>query len=459
VNQSLPENKEAVNPHRTRRAVVTGIGVVAARLRFFALLGGALLVAAAWPTLRNIWDKLTRPPVPAGAVSPDTEYWCPMCPGVVSDWPGKCPVCNMALVRRQKGEMTPLPDGVLARMQFSPYRVQLAGINSSNVEFKPLARTIVLSGLLESPDPKGAEGRVVLPAEVAETNLELVPVGRSVEVTADAFPGRSFSARIGRLAPQLTSGSRQVRVYLDIDNRDHRLLPGMYASTTLKVQLASLEHSHQLANESWRTGTTATIAASSFFAQPLEAVLATMLESSVRMAALSQGLVLAAPESAVIDTGSRKAVYLQSSPGSFDCVELTLGRRCDGWYEVLSGVEPGQSVVTAGAFLLDAETRLNPATAAAYFGAASRSTSNSAAASAPTTTVPSAQPNSSDLSPEDQRIVDVQKVCPVTGQRLGSMGTPKRVVVDGRVVFLCCDGCTAAIKKEPAKYLAKLPAK
>ena len=41
--------------------------------------------------------------------------------------------------------------------------------------------------------------------------------------------------------------------------------------------------------------------------------------------------------------------------------------------------------------------------------------------------------------------------------RLGSMGTPARAVARGRVVFLCCGGCTGALKRDPEKYLAKLP--
>ena len=67
----------------------------------------------------------------SSAVSADTEYFCPMDPGVVSDWPGRCGICNMALVRRKRGEAVALPDGVVARMQLSPYRIQLAGIQTA----------------------------------------------------------------------------------------------------------------------------------------------------------------------------------------------------------------------------------------------------------------------------------------------------------------------------------------
>jgi YHS domain-containing protein len=61
-----------------------------------------------------------------------------------------------------------------------------------------------------------------------------------------------------------------------------------------------------------------------------------------------------------------------------------------------------------------------------------------------------------DLSPEDLAAVQKQKICPVSGQALGSMGKPYKVTVKGQTVFLCCDGCEDDLKKDPDKYLAKL---
>lgn len=60
------------------------------------------------------------------------------------------------------------------------------------------------------------------------------------------------------------------------------------------------------------------------------------------------------------------------------------------------------------------------------------------------------------LSPADRAAAEKQKICPVTGELLGSMGTPRKITVKGRVVFVCCQGCEATIKKDPDKYLAKL---
>jgi len=72
------------------------------------------------------------------------------------------------------------------------------------------------------------------------------------------------------------------------------------------------------------------------------------------------GKVLAIPRSAVIDTGEKRIVYVEASPGVFDMRAVTLGPATGEFYPVLSGVKEGERVVDNGAFLIDAENRLNP---------------------------------------------------------------------------------------------------
>ena len=168
------------------------------------------------------------------------------------------------------------------------------------------------------------------------------------------------------------------------------------------------------------------------------------------------GEVLAVPESAVVDTGTRKVVYVERGPGMFDGVEVTLGARCGEFFPVAKGLEAGQRVATAGSFLIDAETRLNPSAALSYFGAGSSSASSAAgkevaatqrAAAAPASKIePSAGTSAvpkprAKLSAADEALVAKQMVCPVSGEPLGSMGVPVRAVVSGKTVFLCCAGC------------------
>jgi len=171
------------------------------------------------------------------------------------------------------------------------------------------------------------------------------------------------------------------------------------------------------------------------------------------------GQVLAVPESAVVDTGERKVVFVEEMPGMFDGIEVELGARCGDFYPIVRGLDPGQRVAIAGAFLLDAETRLNPSLAAAYFGASAARRESAAPTSKPLVAGdgPALSSALDGLSPDDRSMAERQKNCPVTGLALGSMGTPERQVVAGRVVFLCCGGCRGKLLADPGKYLAKVP--
>lgn len=76
-----------------------------------------------------------------------------------------------------------------------------------------------------------------------------------------------------------------------------------------------------------------------------------------------QDQVLSVPESAVIDTGNRKIVYVEAEPGVYEGREVVLGPRIGDRFPVLDGLAPGEKVASKGAFLIDAESRLNPAIA------------------------------------------------------------------------------------------------
>jgi len=81
-----------------------------------------------------------------------------------------------------------------------------------------------------------------------------------------------------------------------------------------------------------------------------------------RLAPPPQDAVLTVPESAVIDTGRDKVVYVETEPGVFEGRRVVLGPRSGDRFPVLEGVAVGERVAASGAFLIDAESRLNPAT-------------------------------------------------------------------------------------------------
>jgi Cu(I)/Ag(I) efflux system membrane fusion protein len=155
-------------------------------------------------------------------------------------------------------------------------------------------------------------------AEVFERDLNLVREGLKVEIASEAFPGRSFEGTVAFVAPQVSPETRTVKVRVDVPNPDRILKAGLYVTAVLRVPV---------------------------------------------------GDVLSIPVSAVIDTGVRKVVFVDRGGGTFDAVKVVLGPQADDHVQVLEGLTVGDRVVTAGAFLLDAEARLNPAAGAIYFGA------------------------------------------------------------------------------------------
>jgi len=171
-------------------------------------------------------------------------------------------------------------------------------------------------------------------------------------------------------------------------------------------------------------------------------------------------------------------------------VEVQLGPRQGEYYPVLQGLNAGDKIAAAGGFLIDAETRLNPAAAATYFGASGGPQSDvrpgapssgapglpSAESEGKKGTVPISRSGSegasqkrglSPLSAEDLKNIEqlseadralalAQRICPVTGVALGSMGVPVKITLRGQTIFLCCKGCISKAKRSPDEMLKRL---
>ena len=121
------------------------------RLRFILLVGILASIALLWPWFSSVWSSILvrfNPPVMGSAVSANNEYFCPMDPGVVSVWPAICPICNMDLITRTKGDAILLPTGVIARMQISPYRIALAGVRTVAIEERATVNILEKRSLL-----------------------------------------------------------------------------------------------------------------------------------------------------------------------------------------------------------------------------------------------------------------------------------------------------------------------
>jgi len=147
--------------------------------------------------------------------------------------------------------------------------------------------------------------------DVAERDLGVIAVGQPVIVRARSFAGREFMGRIAVVYPQVNRDTRTARVRIELANDDLALLPDMYVDAAIE------------------TGD----------AEP----------------------VLTVPESAVLDTGSRQAVFVDKGDGRFEPRDVKLGRRGNGYVEIRDGIGVGDPVVVSANFLIDAESNLKAA--------------------------------------------------------------------------------------------------
>ncbi|WP_420132849.1 efflux RND transporter periplasmic adaptor subunit [Rhodopseudomonas sp.] len=147
--------------------------------------------------------------------------------------------------------------------------------------------------------------------EIAERDLGAVAPGQMVMIRARSFPGRSFHGEVKLIYPQLNKEARTARVRIELDNPDLALLPEMYVDAEIDSGSAAP--------------------------------------------------VLAVPDSAVLDSGSKRIVFVDKGDGRYEPRVVHTGQRGSGAVEIRDGLSEGEPVVTSANFLIDAESNLNAA--------------------------------------------------------------------------------------------------
>jgi membrane fusion protein, copper/silver efflux system len=147
--------------------------------------------------------------------------------------------------------------------------------------------------------------------DVAERDLSQVSVGTKVTIRPRGMGGQTFSGAVALIYPHLNAQTRTARIRVELPNPDEVLRPQMYVDAEIE------------------TGT--------------------------------PDSVLAVPESAVLDDGTRQAVLVDKDEGRFEPRQVKLGRRGGGYVEITDGLKEGEAVVTSANFLIDAESNLKAA--------------------------------------------------------------------------------------------------
>jgi Cu(I)/Ag(I) efflux system membrane fusion protein len=153
-------------------------------------------------------------------------------------------------------------------------------------------------------------------ADIYERDLAWVRMGQRVEITTPSVPGKVYEAPITFIDPNLVAETRSAKVRVVLDN-PRVGDPG--------------KHRHELLHKTYAEG-----------------VIHTETPET-----------LTVPRSAVLSPGGDPLVYVEKAAGVYEPRPVRLGRAGDTLWEVLDGLNEGESVVTAGNLLIDAQAQLN----------------------------------------------------------------------------------------------------
>lgn len=146
--------------------------------------------------------------------------------------------------------------------------------------------------------------------DIYEYEAPMVRLGQKATMTLPYFPGEVFHGRVVYIYPQLDNTTRTLKVRLEFPNPGLRLKPDMYADVQLQI---------------------------------------------------SYGQQLSVPEEAVLDSGTEQIVFVAHEGGYFEPRRVRVGPKVANRYIILSGLKPGERIVTSGNFLVDSESRLKSA--------------------------------------------------------------------------------------------------
>jgi Cu(I)/Ag(I) efflux system membrane fusion protein len=160
--------------------------------------------------------------------------------------------------------------------------------------------------------------QVWIKADVYEEQLPQIRQGQEVEITAESLPNKTLRGHVDFIEPAANQQTRTVPVHVHVGNPGMRLLPGMFVNATFVSRAA----------------------------QP----------------------TIVIPRSAVLDTGTRKIVYLALPDGVFEAREVQVGAPSDDLFPVSSGLAPGDKVALNGNFLIDSQAHLSSGMSGLYGG-------------------------------------------------------------------------------------------
>lgn len=152
--------------------------------------------------------------------------------------------------------------------------------------------------------------RVWIIVTLYEYDVGVISIGDAADIQLPYEPNKSFKGKISYIYPEIDLETRTAKARIELDNPDQKFKPGMFANIELKKSL---------------------------------------------------GEAVVIPDDAVIDTGTRKIVFVKTGPSRFEPREIKAGPRIENTFAILSGLKAGEEIVTSAHFLIDAESKFQAA--------------------------------------------------------------------------------------------------
>ena len=426
------------------------VKVVELRLRFIALMAATALVFAYWDELWNRYDKWMRPAADRHVAASGIEFYCPMHPQVVQDQMGSCPICGMPLAKRKKGEKVVLPAGVTARVALAPFRVEQAGITTAEVSYAPLTQSFTALGYVAFDERLMADIVSKVPGKSRVEKLHVNFTGQDVK--AGEPLAELYSPELAQAIQELRNASRRAEASAQPKTAIARSLVNDYQESLQ----ASSEKLKRWGITPVQVDAILKSGKTDFTFPILSPISGHVYKKNVREGQeVQEGF-------AMFEVADLHTVWVQAQVYEHQLglvregqsvsatVEAVPGRTFAGKVEFIQPhLDPATRTVEVRFALDNPNHMLRPG----MFAAVTLKTP--VADMAEFQTRRAAKPGVGSARLVSFTVED-QKTCPVTNLKLGSMGDPIAVEVEGRKVWTCCAACPPKLKADPAKYLARL---
>lgn len=284
--------------------------------------------------------------------------------------------------------------------------------------FSPISGTVIEKSIVENSAFEAGDAlyrvanldTVWAYVDIYEYDLAWIRYGQRVVLHAEALPGRAFTGMVTFVQPIVSEETRTIRVPVHVENADHALKPGMFVSALIDSSLArdgsaaptgvegkfscpmhpqvlrdaagqcpvcemplELIPGHPAEAGEARDGAhgAGDTERAPRYACPMKCekeksyespgncpVCGMKLEEEPGESPSSGPSLLAVPISAVLDSGTRRIVYVEKSRGLFEPRAVVVGPRSGEFFPVIEGVAEGERVVARGGFLIDSQFQI-----------------------------------------------------------------------------------------------------